>query len=273
MQESKLTKRQEKKFTKQIKVDGRKGRIEVKVRYDDSCNNGYNTFAITGTVYSHASSSADRYLVFGGCIHDQIAKYMPELEHLIKWHLTTSECPTMHYVENTLYWARDRDYPDKEIGEAVKWAKRLKFDKYPFTFSQQEKGFWDYLDGIEDFNAVEIVSIKYNKEIGTYDFNPKYSFKGFIKDDEHRPWYNAPFSTERVAEEFLKALQESSYKYVEIPTAWCEAEESNLENARKTALWEDATLEQLRNKELLVARIPELREKFIADIEEFGFEF
>lgn len=40
----------------------------------------------------------------GGCIHDEVAKHFPELAHLIKWHLSSTDGP-MHYVANTVYWA------------------------------------------------------------------------------------------------------------------------------------------------------------------------
>jgi hypothetical protein len=39
----------------------------------------------------------------GGADHKSIAKHFPELEPLIKWHLTGPEGP-MHYIENAKYW-------------------------------------------------------------------------------------------------------------------------------------------------------------------------
>ena len=44
-----------------------------------------------------------------------------------------------------------------------------------------------------------------------------------------------------------------------------------LESARKTAIWEDATLEQLQDEELLKERLPNLIEEFIEVVESLGF--
>lgn len=77
--------------------------IRAELRYDDSCKNGHNTFAITGEIERWQADSGRWADDSGGCIHDDIAKHFPEYAHLIKWHLTSSDGPT-HYVENTLYW-------------------------------------------------------------------------------------------------------------------------------------------------------------------------
>lgn len=49
--------------------------------------------------------------------------------------------------------------------------------------------------------------------------------------------------------------------------------DANIENARSSAICEDATLEQLQSKEWLIARIPQLREDFIKAVEELGFTY
>lgn len=41
----------------------------------------------------------------GGCCHDDIRKYFPELAPLIRWHLASDEGP-MHYEANGLHWMR-----------------------------------------------------------------------------------------------------------------------------------------------------------------------
>lgn len=77
----------------------KRGRLEVKIRYDDECNNGHNTFAITGTMYS-----SNGRVIGGGCLHDEIVKSFPELKKYIKFHLMSSNGP-LHYIANSLYWA------------------------------------------------------------------------------------------------------------------------------------------------------------------------
>ena len=53
----------------------------------------------------------------GGCCHDEIAKRFPELAPLIKWHLVSTDGP-MYYLANTLYHAGDRDYNGLRAGES-----------------------------------------------------------------------------------------------------------------------------------------------------------
>jgi hypothetical protein len=50
-----------------------------------------------------------------------------------------------------------------------------------------------------------------------------------------------------------------------------EGKEPDLEAARRSAIWEDATLEQLRDKEALDAHLIELRQEFVKVVESFGF--
>ena len=73
-------------------------KLEIDVRFDDSCNNGYRTFAITGL-------QTDDKNVFdaAGAIHDEIVEAAPELAPYIKWHLCGEHEP-LHYVANTEYW-------------------------------------------------------------------------------------------------------------------------------------------------------------------------
>jgi hypothetical protein len=75
-------------------------RLVATVRHDDRCNNGANTFSVTGTLYEGGREVA------GGCLHDYIAERMPELAPYLQWHLTSTDGP-LHYIANTRYWARE----------------------------------------------------------------------------------------------------------------------------------------------------------------------
>lgn len=79
-------------------------------RYDDSCHNGYNSFSLTAEVWRATSQGhiIGKDWIYGGCLHDEIIKHIPELAPYVKWHLTSSDGP-MHYLENTLYNASERD--------------------------------------------------------------------------------------------------------------------------------------------------------------------
>ena len=51
------------------------------------------------------------------------------------------------------------------------------------------------------------------------------------------------------------------------------AKESDLEAARNSAIWPDATLEQLSDKDQLMARLPALMAEFKSDVESLGLTF
>jgi hypothetical protein len=109
MSESKLTKKQIRTYGPRAFAapgyrDG--STITATVRYDDECGNGHNTFAITADI-----REPDRGVTAGGCLHDEVARYFPEIAGLIKWHLVSSDEP-MHYIENTMYWLGYRGWCD-----------------------------------------------------------------------------------------------------------------------------------------------------------------
>ena len=138
---------------KKKKKKNKEGKNKITIRYDDECGIKHYSFTITGTVYSSRNSTSEIYLEAGGCIHDEIIEHFPEFAHLIKWHLCNSDAP-MHYVANTTYHARDREYKGKEIGEAVAWNEHLKFEGYPFTFKEPRTGFFKYLQSVESWQSV-----------------------------------------------------------------------------------------------------------------------
>lgn len=138
--ESTLTKRQVKIFgPKPIAGWGRNAFITAKVRYDDECGNGHNTFAITGEIYRTDKRLRDNGPQACGCLHEEIAKHFPELAPLIKWHLCNSDGP-WGYLENTVYLAGDRDcwglrkgefkqFKDKETGLPL-WELDATYDDF-----------------------------------------------------------------------------------------------------------------------------------------------
>ena len=59
--------------------------------------------------------------------------------------------------------------------------------------------------------------------------------------------------------------------YLENTLYW--VDEGDIEAARATAIWPDATLEQLQDEEQLKARLPGLLAEFRAAVESLGFEW
>lgn len=103
-----LTKRQTKTATRRYQESGDQFSITAKIRYDDECGNGHNTFAITADI-KRRSANGRWVWHSGGCCHDVIAKRFPEFAYLIKWHLCGSHEP-MHYLANTLYHVKEANY-------------------------------------------------------------------------------------------------------------------------------------------------------------------
>ena len=239
----------------------------INIRHDDNCGNGHNSFSITGDLYK-AGKRGDRNLIMCGCIHDDIALLAPEYIPLIKWHLCSTDEP-MHYVANTLYHARECDTANKQPGEAIKWETVLKFADFPITFTPGKK-FIDWLQTLENYD-LEIMAVhhKDNNKPGEYQFKPKYTFLPFEADT----WHACPFDTEREALEFLEALQHHKPRFEQVPTAWAQAVEPNLEAARSYAIWPDATLEQLQDETVLLERLPELMADFKQAVESIGFTY
>jgi hypothetical protein len=100
--------------TRFYREKGRSYRIAVELSFDDQCNNGHETFAITATIDEMRAGRYRDYM--GGCCHDEIAKRFPEFAHLIKWHLVSTDGP-MHYLANTIYHASERDHNGLLKGE------------------------------------------------------------------------------------------------------------------------------------------------------------
>ena len=112
-------------FGRPIEGYGTDTSISVELRFD-SRHNGPETFSITAAMRRP------------GCLHEAIAEVFPELEPLIKWHLTSTDGP-MHYVANTCYHAGDRDCNGLRRGErkpilgpdkVPTWVPKITPEKY-----------------------------------------------------------------------------------------------------------------------------------------------
>lgn len=192
--------------------DGHRYRITAKVRYDDQCGNGHNSFSITASI---DRSSVGRWVDdMGGCCHDEVVKHFPQLAPFIKWHLTSSDGP-MHYVANTVYHAQ-------ENGATHAWVY--------FTLPADPLG------------------IKEARE----------ELLAFVKADDARRAEVHPGYRVQWDEKTVKVR--------------------NLDHARSSAVWPDATNEQLMQPAeqltaALGARLPALMAEFKAAVESLGFTY
>lgn len=263
-----LVKHQKKEIKKAITYDGMPCIITVKLRYDDKCGNGHNSFSITGSIDKATERSRD---IISGCIHEEIIKHLPEFEKYVKWHLCGSDGP-MYYLANTLYQAGDRDYNGKAAGEPDDYDEVLYFGNFPISF--KPKGtLLKYLKSLSSFDTITITAIEHKKEKDNYDYPPKFTFTGYTDE-----WYECPFDTQLEAEEFLAALKAYPYRIERIPTSFSKGKERELDSARRSAIWPEVSDETLSlpKKELetlLIARLPSLMREFKAAMEEIGFTY
>lgn len=243
---------------------GNNAKIRCTLRYDDRGGNGHNAFFITGEIFDGRGKS-----VAGGCIHDEIVKHFPQFAHLVKWHLCSSDGP-MHYVGNTVYNAGDKDCNGKRSGDPASFDTAIQFADFPILYSMERKyGFREFMKTAEG-SDFEIIRIDYPKEGERKTFGPKYTLGG--APDK---WHQCPFDTEDEGLRFLEAMK-LGWKIVEIPTSYSEGKARDLDAARNSAIWPNATDEELTApglEERLKARLPDLLTEFRLAMESIGFEW
>jgi hypothetical protein len=221
-----LTKSQVKTFGPRfISGYGKNAMITAKVRYDDQCGNGHNTFSITAEVVT-PESKRRQDIEAGGCLHEEIARVFPELAPFIKWHLVSSDGP-MHYPGNAIYHASNRDH-----------RGLLKGEKKQLANGRTKQPVWERIMRDDKGNRVT------------------YSSSNWVDSDEK------PTET-------LTAQWEP---------VWItgEGKERELNHARSSAVWPEATDEELMSpdlKEKLEARLPALMEEFRQAVESLGLTF
>lgn len=248
---------------------GKGAALQVNIRFDDTCKNGHNDFAITGEV----RISGRRDCEARGCLHDDIAQVFPELAHLIKWHLSSTDGPT-HYVSNACYLAGDRDYNGRAKGEPSRWMHGVRFGNSPITHELKSDKFREFLKDFPTPSSGFVpVAVEHNdnEKPGSYQYAPKYTVEGY-----ECLWYQCPFDSLQEAQEWAQALNTLPFEFVKVPTEFSKGKERELNSARIVAVWPDATDEQLsvpreELEQVLRDRLPALLVAFRADIEAAGF--
>lgn len=268
-------------FTNQTWISASRGikngdLMKVEIRYDDRCGNGHNSFAITADIKTKLGRD-----VAGGCLHDEIGKYFPELAGLVAWHLMGADGP-MHYIANAVYMAGDADHNGRRAGEACAFSHGVRFGNSPITH-KLKNSFLDYVtarhkviaakpDHKPEEGLFRVIAVAYGKqERSGYQFKPKYTFVGYDVQ-----WHDCPFDTQAEAHEYAEAFNTLPVHFITTATDYSEGKTRELEAARRIAIWPEATDEQLslprdQLKALLVERLPALLANFRAAIEAIGF--
>lgn len=224
--------------------------IQVEIRHDDSCKNGHPSFGITGHIERPGARDWDA----GGCIHEEIARYFPELKPLIEWHLCSTDGP-MHYIANTLYHMKETDSHGLRAGQPGGWKYALTFGDNPILH-KMKPAFLKFLQDDESGYDFEVIQLDHAKESGGYQYSPKFTFGGYGSK-----WHDGPFDSELDAKAFLHALQNCNLKFTQYATIYGEGKERDLDAARNAGVWPDATDAELLAPDLeskLKARLPGL---------------
>lgn len=173
-----------------------------------------------------------------GCCHEEITKVFPELVPLIKWHLMDTDGP-MHYPGNVTYHAGDLDYNGLAKGE----KRQLLAKGVTPVWSQR----------MDATGCALKTPLGAGEDITNL---PLYRLQDMVTAEE------MPTAVPRI-------FWEPCWKVGE-------GKERELEAARRSAVWPEATDEQLclpkaELAELLEARLPALIEEFRADMQRIGF--
>ena len=249
---------------------GTNGRMRVEIMFDDNCRNGHNTFHITADVWTDESRRM-RDIAAGGCMHDEIAAVFPELMPLIKWHGVASDGP-VHYPDNAVYHAGDRDHNGKRKGEPYAWDDAIQFGEFPITY-KVGKTFRAWLESaIKSGAPLAVVEVTADNKPHGYQYQPKYSFGDFTDT-----WHKCPFDTRQEAEQFAAAISRG-VRFLRFPTLFSPGKAREFDHARSCAVWPEATDAELsvdpeELRAVLAARLPALLTEFRATIDSTGLQW
>lgn len=94
--------------TRERVIDGRKVKVTAKAEFYSLGGTQQPYFSVTVENAWEILPRGGRRNLGCGCMHDLIEKVFPEWKHMLKWHLVSADKP-MHYVENSMYHASEKD--------------------------------------------------------------------------------------------------------------------------------------------------------------------
>ena len=86
-----------------IDVNNKKHNYKINIRLNDECRNGHEDFAITADFWLPNNTRTDQNLIAGGCCHEEILKFRPDLKIFVDLHLNDFRGYPMYYIENGFY--------------------------------------------------------------------------------------------------------------------------------------------------------------------------
>lgn len=257
---------------------GKKFDLTVNLRFDDHCGNGKEDFA--ATVEQYWIEGSQKHEDCFGCCHDLIAEKFPALARFMKWHLCSVEEP-MHYVNNTVYLAGDREY-DGRAGEPNSWEEYIYLGNSPVNARLRYKPDIKLIKEwkkacIGAISGLAIVEVQGETSPRGFKYGPHYTFNVH----QNPTWTDCPFENRAEAEGWLAAFKEDAatpgfIRFETVVTGYANGKPRQLDLARKAAVWPEATNEELCAPEeiltsKLVERLPALMTQFKEDMLALGF--
>jgi hypothetical protein len=178
----------------------------------------------------------------------------------------------MHYLANTIYLAGDRDHYGKRAGEPLHYETAVKFGDFPILWRASTSGsFVEWLKTNPDPASMEVVAVPHPDDCTTFTAN--YTFSG-----APNKWHECPFRSVIEATEFLQAAKLHGYEVISTPCSFSQGKARELNAARRSAIWPEATDEELCAppdvlRARLLERLPALMQKFKAAVESLGFVY
>lgn len=223
----------------------------VTLRFDDQCGNRYQNFSAT-CWYGGENGG-------GGANHELIVEHFPELEPLMKWHLSSTKAASG--IGNALFFAGNLDCSGRAAGQPRAWQDMVQVDGCPIPFPVDTySGVWKWIRQQYEFNVnlahhysltqakknpdyrvFKVRQLDYLKEGERVSYAPKYCFEGSPAD----AWYKAAFDQREVAEGFAEALNRQIITFTKAPRDWSKGKEREFDLARRAAIWPDASEEVL----------------------------
>ena len=80
-----------------------KANCVISIRLNDECKNGHEDFSITANFWKLESPRTDRNWIMGGCCHEEILKFRPDLKIFVDLHLNDFRGYPMYFIENGFY--------------------------------------------------------------------------------------------------------------------------------------------------------------------------
>ena len=80
-----------------------KANCVISIRLNDECNNGHEDFSITATFWKLNKTRRDVNMYMGGCCHEEILKFRPDLKIFVDLYLNDFRGYPMYYIENGFY--------------------------------------------------------------------------------------------------------------------------------------------------------------------------